>query len=476
MSAIAPPYAPDSRVWVKRPEPYPVLPTGAPRLVGDRYLIFLGIVLLGYAILGRGFAYLGVAPLFIGEVALFSGALVAWRAGALSLPLAAWPGRLLATFMVWGLIRTLPFIPEYGVDALRDAVLWGYGLFAFIVAGLLLRHGDRFRTLLTSYRTLVVVFLALGWVAFIAARVFSDQIPRWPGSDVKMVEGKGGDLLVHLAGVAAFVMVGMRRMTMPVLLGFVVALAVILTSNRGGMVAFGAAMLVVLFLRPPRAQFARLALALVILASLVVLINPTFQIGSSGRTVSVEQVGENIRSLVGASDQRYLTSTVEWRVEWWREIAGYTFGGPHLVGGKGYGINLNVDDGHFGPVDLRSPHNGHMTVLARSGVVGLLLWLAVLGSWFWMALAGWYRARLAGDNSWTAVWAFLIAYAVAFLVNASFDVYLEGPMGGIWFWCVFGTGIAAGIVQQRGPGLLHDSPNQANSGDNAEIRPPYATV
>jgi hypothetical protein len=28
-------------------------------------------------------------------------------------------------------------------------------------------------------------------------------------------------------------------------------------------------------------------------------------------------------------------------------------------------------------------------------------------------------------------------------VNASFDVYLEGPQAGIWFWCVFGFGIAA---------------------------------
>jgi hypothetical protein len=34
-------------------------------------------------------------------------------------------------------------------------------------------------------------------------------------------------------------------------------------------------------------------------------------------------------------------------------------------------------------------------------------------------------------------------YWVAFIVNASFDVFLEGPMGGVWFWVLFGFGLAA---------------------------------
>jgi hypothetical protein len=36
------------------------------------------------------------------------------------------------------------------------------------------------------------------------------------------------------------------------------------------------------------------------------------------------------------------------------------------------------------------------------------------------------------------------------MVNATFDVYLEGPQGGIWFWCVFGFGIALMEVQRWG--------------------------
>jgi hypothetical protein len=38
---------------------------------------------------------------------------------------------------------------------------------------------------------------------------------------------------------------------------------------------------------------------------------------------------------------------------------------------------------------------------------------------------------------------------LALFVNASFDVYLEGPVGGIWFWSVFGVGIGAPLIYRR---------------------------
>ncbi len=49
--------------------------------------------------------------------------------------------------------------------------------------------------------------------------------------------------------------------------------------------------------------------------------------------------------------------------------------------------------------------------------------------------------RRSGD-SWDkryAVW--LMAYWLAFLVNAGFDVFLEGPMGGVLFWSLIGLSL-----------------------------------
>jgi hypothetical protein len=45
------------------------------------------------------------------------------------------------------------------------------------------------------------------------------------------------------------------------------------------------------------------------------------------------------------------------------------------------------------------------------------------------------------------VW--ILIYWVAVLVNASFDVYLEGPQGGVWFWCLLGLGISATQVGRQ---------------------------
>ncbi|HEY2759656.1 MAG TPA: hypothetical protein VGI75_02910, partial [Pirellulales bacterium] len=48
-----------------------------------------------------------------------------------------------------------------------------------------------------------------------------------------------------------------------------------------------------------------------------------------------------------------------------------------------------------------------------------------------------------GQARWAGLFLFLFAYWAALLIQASFDVYLEGPVGGLWFWTITGVGIAA---------------------------------
>jgi hypothetical protein len=54
------------------------------------------------------------------------------------------------------------------------------------------------------------------------------------------------------------------------------------------------------------------------------------------------------------------------------------------------------------------------------------------------------------------VFIWLLAVWAAIMLNASFDVYLEGPMGGVWFWVIFGIGISAAWIYQRYPEILAD--------------------
>jgi O-antigen ligase len=162
-----------------------------------------------------------------------------------------------------------------------------------------------------------------------------------------------------------------------------------------------------------------------------------------GRELSVDQLSISISSVVGNSEDRNLEATKQWRLNWWREIRDYTIAGPYFWEGKGYGINLAESDGFQGgnrDEPLRSPHNSHLTFLARSGVPGFILWLMLQATWAGMMFASYVRARRLKLTEWRALFAWLVCYWVGFTVAALFDVFLEGPMAGIPFWTIFGLG------------------------------------
>ena len=66
------------------------------------------------------------------------------------------------------------------------------------------------------------------------------------------------------------------------------------------------------------------------------------------------------------------------------------------------------------------------------------------------------------------------------MIDASFDVALEGPMLGIWFWSLFGLGIASTMVYRARLGtggvvpLLHPPPSSEphRSAQFVNERPP----
>jgi len=60
------------------------------------------------------------------------------------------------------------------------------------------------------------------------------------------------------------------------------------------------------------------------------------------------------------------------------------------------------------------------------------------------------------DSHWFSLLTFLFVYWLAYLINASFDVFLEGPVGGIWFWCVYGTGIGAVWIYKNCPEAIEE--------------------
>jgi hypothetical protein len=423
-------------------------------LLGDRYFKVLCVCLLGYALGGRGFAYLGVNPLFVGELMLLIGVVVLLKCNLI--------GRLMGIrafipvfmFMGWGAVCTLPYLDKYQKDAVRDAVIWGYGTYALIVAGLLIANPVRVQQLVLNYRKFAIAFLILGPISAILCSFFPHLLPDIPGSRVPIIQVKGGDMCVHLGGCFAYIVAlgaGMNpwipSLFMPIGLGLNL-------HGRAGMVSFFIAAFVTMVLRPFHYRAMRIFFVLGLAAFF--LWASDFKHEHGARELSFNQVITGFASIVGESDDDALSGSKDWRMKWWTDIIHYTFGGKYFWTGKGFGINLATDDGYQTDAEetLRSPHNGHLTMLARSGVPGFAIWGLLQFTWGMMIVRAYFRARKRGHNNWSGLFMFLGAYWAAFMANTTFDVFLEGPMGGIWFWCIYGAGIGCVYVYRRFPDLL----------------------
>lgn len=422
---------------------------------GDRYLALLGVVLLGYALIGKGFAYLGVPPFYLGEIALAAGLVIFLRIGAFAGVMATLPALLLVVLMVWVLARTIPFVGEYGFDSLRDSVVVIYGCFAFFVIALLLQDARRIATLLRYYGVMLMS-LPVMLATFLLTKYWGDSVPRLFGP-VPIIEVSGSTVGSHLAGAIIFVLVGFRKVSPLWILVWLLTLASVSATGRGPMLAVVVPVTVAMLLLGRFRLMLSTVLTAVVLFGTLLAFESTFgeyqeATESIERPVSAHQIVENAKSVIGQSGQQ-TEGTKVWRLNWWDIIINDTIHGPHFWTGRGFGINLALADGFAGTDYLlqgrpvtRSPHSVHMTMLARAGVPGLVLWVLVLVSWFAMMAKSFMVAKLRGEQQWSGLFLFIGCYVTAILINASFDVALEGPIQGIWFWCLFGFGIGSAMI------------------------------
>jgi O-antigen ligase len=171
---------------------------------------------------------------------------------------------------------------------------------------------------------------------------------------------------------------------------------------------------------------------------------------STARSISARQIVENMESVVTDSGEQ-TEGTKMWRIQWWDTILKDTLYGEHFWTGRGFGLNLaeadRISENHSADHSpLRSPHSVNMTILARAGVPGLALWAAFLISWFAMLMKATHAARHRQDWDWAGLFLFIACYNIGIFINASFDVAIEGPMLGIWFWCLIGFGIGCAML------------------------------
>ena len=171
--------------------------------------------------------------------------------------------------------------------------------------------------------------------------------------------------------------------------------------------------------------------------------------GVQGREFSAEQLVANVVSLGGEDSPGNLGGTVEGRQELWSRILDKQVADGRLVDGSGFGQNLAAEVGVYdeGKDTLRSPHNSHLHIMARMGVLGLSLWIALWVGWYWRLIAGCRRLTRQGQYARRQMAVLSLMVTTAILVSAFFDPQLEGPQMAVLLWTAFGLGVAATTVR-----------------------------
>ena len=112
--------------------------------------------------------------------------------------------------------------------------------------------------------------------------------------------------------------------------------------------------------------------------------------GLQGREFSAEQLVANVVSFGDEGSPGNLDGTVKGRQELWSLILDKQVADNRLADGSGFGQNLAADVGVYdeGKETLRNPHNSHLHIMARMGLVGLSLWIALWVGWFSRMIPG----------------------------------------------------------------------------------------
>jgi hypothetical protein len=339
--------------------------------------------------------------------------------------------KLILFFIAISCIYILRGFAKYDIlDLIRDSFIFQYGWFVFI----LFLFKDKIEQV---WETLFFIYK---WFPFVALLNFILQyfVPFFetvtPFGGIPILLYKNGDMGVQLLISTLLLLYTFEKKPLKwrVLLSLVIALdfLILASYSRSGIVAFLSSMLCFIYFNKDIQLKSRVRLLLKYLPVILLIVTPIYinikvTENFQGRSVGFEQIKNNFSSIIGGTTDATSEDNVVWRLVWWAKILDYSFSAPNFFIGKGLGMSLATDDDIITlDENLRSPHNFHLNIMARFGILIFLIWtyflIQVLKPLFKKQLIA--RRLLIG------------CILFAFLINASFDVFLEGPMGAFPFW------------------------------------------
>lgn len=343
--------------------------------------------------------------------------------------------KLILFFIAISFVYIIRGFTKYDLlDLIRDSFIFQYGWFVFILFLFKEKLEIIWETLFFIYK----------WFPFVALLNFILQyfVPFFetvtPFGGIPILLYKNGDMGVQLLISTLLLLYSFENKTLKwrVLLSLVIALdfLILASYSRSGIVAFLASMLCFIYFNKDIQLQSRVRLLIKYLPIILLVVTPIYiniKVAENfqGRSVGFEQIKNNFSSIVGGTTDATSENNVVWRLVWWAKIIDYSLSSPNFFIGKGLGMNLATDDDIITLDDsLRSPHNFHLNIMSRFGVLIFMIWTYFLIQ----LLRPLFKKQLQGKRLLIGCIMF------AFLLNASFDVFLEGPMGAFPFWTWLG--------------------------------------
>jgi O-antigen ligase len=410
--------------------------------------LLLGILLAGYIVGNRGFAQLSASsrfPLLPAELVLLLVGLIflthcafrrelPFRRDALDFALLGW--------IICGTLRLPLDVKQFGFAAVRDYATVYYAAFFFLVRWAARESASRqfiWHCLLVSCGALALVF-----PLFTTFPSFFTSLLLVRGTPLIYFKGDLAGTFMAVGAILFFLRFEERRSWWALLLSLALIGIVVSTDNRASMLGLIVAM-TILFLRG-RWKFAAFQAIAGVVAVLAVLLvaqarnKPWTQTPLFGLYEKVLSVADPFGARQYSGDATYNKGDNNvWRAVWWRVcIDEAVETNPWLGLGWGYDLAQPFVRVYYpeGGDDFstRSPHNVLVTIFARTGVIGLATFLAVLIAIGWRAWRAAKEAPLATAGMWVGLW--------AIITSACLGVVLEGPMGAVVFWSMLGLASA----------------------------------
>ena len=395
-------------------------------LVKNLYFRFYFIVMALYVFLNKGIAYSFFAELlWLGGIFLLllnrKNLVIYWDKKV----------KIFVFLLLISFIYILRGIISYRfIEVIRDSFIFQYGWFVFIIFLYANKQEEIWDKLFVIYKWFPLVallnFILQYFVPFFEKFALFGNIP--------LMLYKNGDMGVHLLISTILILLHADRLSNKWKIGIVILIIfdflTLSAYSRSGMVSYIIGLFAFLYfsknenLKTSTKQYSKYipwALIIVIPMYLSIQVRENFQ----GRATGFDQIGKNVVSLAANSDDATLEKNILWRAIWWGNILDYSFSKEYFATGKGLGMSLaQSDDILTDDDDLRSPHNFHLNIMARFGLFVFFLWMY----WVYLVLHPLFKKQLNVKQLAIA------SILMAFLFNASFDVFLEGPMGAFPFW------------------------------------------